>query len=140
MLNTSRMLRRGFFTFCIAVPGLAILMAGSLPPRIIDVVADKDNRFKIAKQKDPVITMRVNEVAVLRITAHRAMEWDDKDGSVHTFTINALKSKGWDFRLKDGVQQFPVVAPSEPGEYVVECTVKCGKGHDDMKMKLVVTP
>ena len=140
MLNTSRMLRRGFFTFCIAVPGLAILMAGSLPPRIIDVVADKDNRFKIAKQKDPVITMRVNEVAVLRITAHRAMEWDDKDGSVHTFTINALKSKGWDFRLKDGVQQFPVVAPAEPGEYVVECTIKCGKGHDDMKMKLVVTP
>jgi plastocyanin len=140
MLKAHRLFRRGLITFCVAVPGIVILMAASLPPRVIDIVADKDNRFKIAKQKDPVITMRVNEVAVLRITAHRAMEWDDKDGSVHTFTINALKSKGWDFRLKDGVQQFPVVAPSEPGEYVVECTVKCGKGHDDMKMKLVVTP
>jgi heme/copper-type cytochrome/quinol oxidase subunit 2 len=32
------------------------------------------------------------------------------------------------------------VAPAEPGTYAVECTLKCGKGHDDMKMKLVVTP
>ena len=140
MLKTRRMLKRVFLTLCVAVPGLMIIMAASLRPRIIDVVADKDNRFKIAKQKDPVITMKVNEVAVLRITAHRAAEWDDKDGSVHTFTITALKNKGWDFRLKDGVQQFPVVAPTEAGEYQVECTVKCGKGHDDMKMKLVVTP
>jgi heme/copper-type cytochrome/quinol oxidase subunit 2 len=140
MRKAQQLFRRGLITFCVAVPGMAILMAASLPPRVIDVVADKDNRFKIAKQKDPVITMKANEVAVLRITAHKAMEWDDKDGSVHTFTINALKGKGWDFRLKDGVNQFPVVAPAEPGEYVVECTIKCGKGHDDMKMKLVVTP
>lgn len=140
MLKTRRMLRRVFFTLCVVVTGLMTIMAGSLPPRIIDVVADKDNRFKIAKQKDPVITMKVNEVIVLRITARRGAEWDDKDGTIHTFTITALKNKGWDFRLKDGVQQFPVVAPSEPGEYQVECTVKCGKGHDDMKMKLVVTP
>jgi heme/copper-type cytochrome/quinol oxidase subunit 2 len=43
-------------------------------------------------------------------------------------------------RMKEGTQKFPVVAPSVPGEYLVECTVKCGKGHDDMRMKLVVTP
>jgi len=116
------------------------MIVSAATPRIIDVVADKDNRYKIAKQKDPAITMKVNEVAVLRLTAHRGAEWDDKDGTIHTFTITALKNKGWDFRLKDGVQQFPVVAPSEPGEYKVECTVKCGKGHDDMQMKLVVTP
>ena len=140
MQKTRLTLKRVFCTLCVVVPGLIVIMAASLPPRIIDVVADKDNRYKIAKQKAPVITMRVNEVAVLRITAHRAEEWDDKDGTVHTFTITALKNKGWDFRLKDGVQQFPVVAPSEPGEYKVECAVKCGKGHDDMGMKLVVTP
>jgi heme/copper-type cytochrome/quinol oxidase subunit 2 len=93
----------------------------------------------VAKQKDPVITMKVNEVAVLRITARRGGEWDMKDNTIHTFTINALKDKGWDFRLKEGTQKFPVVAPPEAGEYVVECTVKCGKGHDDMRMKLVVT-
>jgi heme/copper-type cytochrome/quinol oxidase subunit 2 len=108
-------------------------------PRVIEVTADSDNRFKIPKQKAPVITMRVNEVAVLRITSRRGGEWDEKDGAVHTFTINALKDRGWNFRLKEGTQKFPVVAPNEPGEYVVECTIKCGKGHDDMKMKLVVT-
>jgi len=138
MLKTHRLFRNIFLTLCVAVPGLMIVSAAT--PRIIDVVADKDNRYKIAKQKDPAITMKVNEVAVLRLTAHRGAEWDDKDGTIHTFTITALKNKGWDFRLKDGVQQFPVVAPSEPGEYKVECTVKCGKGHDDMQMKLVVTP
>ena len=116
------------------------MRAGDVGPRIIDVTADADNRFKIPKMKDPVITMKVNEVAVLRITAHRGGEWDEKDSAIHTFTINALKDRGWSFRLKEGTQKFPVVAPSEPGEYVVECTIKCGKGHDDMKMKLVVTP
>lgn len=113
--------------------------AGETGPRIIDVTADQDNRFKVPKQKEPVITMKVNEVAVLRITSRKGGEWDEKDGAVHTFTINALKDKGWNFRLKEGTQKFPVVAPSEPGEYLVECTVKCGKGHDDMRMKLIVT-
>ena len=117
--------------------GLAASLGSS--PRIVDIVADRDNRFKIPRQKDPVITLKANEVVVLRITARKATEWD-KDGSVHTFTINALKSQGWDLRLKEGTQQFPLVAPAEPGEYVVECTVKCGKGHDDMRMKVIVTP
>ena len=122
----------------VLIPAFMTVKAGG-PPRIIDLIADKDNRFKVAKQKDPVINMKVNEVAVLRITAHKGAEWDEKDNSIHTFTITALKNKGWDFRLKEGVNQFPVVAPSEAGEYQVECTIKCGKGHDDMKMKLVVT-
>lgn len=117
--------------------GLAASLGSS--PRIVDIVADRDNRFKIPRQKDAVITLKANEVVVLRITARKATEWD-KDGSVHTFTINALKSQGWDLRLKEGTQQFPLVAPAEPGEYVVECTVKCGKGHDDMRMKVIVTP
>ena len=125
-----------------AVPP-ARLLAGdkTVPagPRVIDVTADQDNRFKVPKQKDPVNTMKVNEVAVLRITSRKGGEWDEKDGAVHTFTINALKDKGWNFRLKEGTQKFPVVAPPEPGEYLVECTVKCGKGHDDMRMKLIVT-
>jgi heme/copper-type cytochrome/quinol oxidase subunit 2 len=108
-------------------------------PHMIDITADSDNRFKVPKQKELVITMRVNEVAVLRITSRKGGEWDEKDGAIHTFTINALKDRGWNFRLKEGTQKFPVVAPSEAGTYVVECTVKCGKGHDDMKMKLVVT-
>lgn len=132
----------------IAFAALCALPIGRLPaaeggatgPRFIDITADQDNKFKVPKEKTPVVRMKVNEVAVLRITSRKGGEWDEKDGAVHTFTINALKDKGWNFRLKEGTQKFPVVAPSAPGEYLVECTVKCGKGHDDMRMKLIVTP
>lgn len=108
-------------------------------PRVISVTADKDNMFRIPGQKIPVITLKAHEVIQLKITAIKSTEWD-KDGTIHTFTINALKDQGWDLRLKEGTQTFTLAAPSEPGEYVVECTVKCGAGHDDMKMRLVVTP
>jgi heme/copper-type cytochrome/quinol oxidase subunit 2 len=117
-----------------AVPALA-----GGPPRLVVVTADKDNMFKIQGQKIPVITMKANEVIHLRLIANKSTEWD-KDGTIHTFTINALKDQGWDLRLKEGTQDFTLVAPAEPGQYVVECTVKCGAGHDDMKMRLVVTP
>lgn len=119
-----------------------LMLSGSATaatPRVISVTADKDNMFKIPGQKMPVITLKANEVIQLRITAIKSTEWD-KDGTIHTFTINALKDQGWDLRLKEGTQTFTLAAPAEPGEYVVECTVKCGAGHDDMKMRLVVTP
>lgn len=141
MLKTRHTINIVFAAVFVLVAGRIVAVAGDVGgPRIIDVTADQDNRFKVPKQKEPVITMKVNEVAVLRITSHKGGEWDIHDGAIHTFTINALKDKGWNFRLKEGTQKFPVVAPAEPGEYPVECTVKCGKGHDDMKMKLVVTP
>ena len=141
MLRTHRTINIVFAALGALVAGRLVAAAADVGgPRFIDVTADQDNRFKVPKQKEPVITMKVNEVAVLRITSRKGGEWDEKDGAVHTFTITALKDKGWNFRLKDGIQKFPVVAPAEPGTYVVECTVKCGKGHYDMKMKLVVTP
>jgi heme/copper-type cytochrome/quinol oxidase subunit 2 len=37
------------------------------------------------------------------------------------------------------MNEFVLVAPSKPGTYKIECTVKCGKGHDDMGMKMIVT-
>jgi len=119
------------------VCGLASRVAGG-GPRVINVIADKDNHFKVPGQTSPVITVKANEVIKLRITAHKAAEWD-KDGTVHSFTIKELKDQGWDLRLKEGVQEFTLAAPSDPGEYQIECTVKCGAGHDDMKMKLIVT-
>jgi heme/copper-type cytochrome/quinol oxidase subunit 2 len=108
-------------------------------PRNITIIADKDNLFKIPGQKMPIITLKANEVVQLRIIANKSTEWD-KDGTIHTFTINSLKDQGWNLRLKEGTQNFTLVAPAQPGEYVVECTIKCGAGHDDMKMRLVVTP
>ena len=112
--------------------------AGGGGPRVVNVIADKDNRFKIPGQTNPVISVKKNEVIKLRITAHKSTEWD-KDGTVHSFTGKELKDQGWDLRLKEGVQEFTLAAPGDPGEYQIECTVKCGNGHDDMKMKLIVT-
>ena len=60
-------------------------------------------------------------------------------GCVHTFTIKELKDQGWDVCLKEGMNEFVLVAPSKPGEYKIECMSKCGKGHDDMGMKMTVT-
>lgn len=120
----------------LAVPARVASGAG---PHVIKLIADKDNTFKIPGQKKPVLTLKANEVVVLHIIARRGTEWD-KDGTIHSFTIKEWKDQGWDLRLKEGEQKFTLVAPSTPGTYTVECTVKCGDGHDDMKMKVVVTP
>ena len=34
--------------------------------------------------------------------------------------------------------QLAAPAPQQTGEYLIECTVKCGRGHDDMNMKLII--
>ena len=133
--NRVRILGVVFVAMAVLLPAFPLLGGG---PRVIEVVADKDNQFKIPGQKKAVITVKAGEVIKLRITAHKGSEWD-KDGAVHSFTITALKDQGWDIRLKEGTQEYTLVAPNEPGEYKIECTVKCGQGHDDMHMKLVVT-
>ena len=126
-------------TLLVSAPALYPVPASSAgAPRVIEVVADKDNRFKVPGQKKPVITVKAKEVIRLRITSRKGTEWE-KDGAVHSLTIKELKEQGWDLRLKEGVQEVLLVAPERPGEYVAECLVKCGDGHDDMRMKLIVT-
>lgn len=105
--------------------------------RVIEVVADRDNTFKVAGQNKPVITLKPGERIVLRITSHFGGE-QARDGSVHSFVVKKLRDQGWDIRLKEGTQEYSLVAPQQAGEYLVECTVKCGRGHDDMNMKLIV--
>ena len=106
-------------------------------PRVIEIIADRDNTFKVPGQRKAIITLTPGEKIVLRITAHAGSE-KGRDNSVHGFTIKKLRDLGWDFRLKEGTQDYALVAPSMPGEYVAECTVKCGRGHDDMTMKVVI--
>ena len=108
------------------------------PPKVWEVVADKDNTFKVIGQKKAVITVKAGQVVKLRVTGKKGPEFD-KNGNVHSFTINDLKDQGWDVALKEGVNEFTLVAPAA-GEYEIICAIKCGQGHDDMKMKLVVTP
>jgi heme/copper-type cytochrome/quinol oxidase subunit 2 len=123
--------------FAMIVPSLYTL---AQEPRVIQLTADKDNKFKVPGQKQPVITVKAKEVIKFKITAHKGTETDPKyPGCVHTLSIKELKDQGWDVCLKEGMNEFVLVAPSKPGEYKVECMSKCGKGHDDMNMKMTVT-
>lgn len=107
--------------------------------KVWEVVATKDQTFVVKGEKKPVITVKTGQPVHLRITAEKAAEMA-KDGSVHSFTIKPLADQGWNIRLKAGTEDYTLTAPSQAGEYVIECAVKCGPGHADQRMKLVVTP
>lgn len=109
-------------------------------PRVLEITATKDNKFRMAGQKgDPVITAKPGEVLKLHFTSFKGPEFE-KDGTAHNFHIKEFKDQGWDLRLKEGKQEFTLVVPDKPGEYTVDCTVKCGKGHEEMKAKLIIKP
>ncbi len=127
-------------SFILAVPLAVRTMnaeSDSTQPRVIEVIADKDNTFKVPGQSKPTIVLKPGEKIVLRITSHFGGE-KARDNSVHSLVVKKLRDQGWDIRLKEGTEDHALVAPSTPGEYVAECTVKCGPGHDDMNMKIVV--
>jgi heme/copper-type cytochrome/quinol oxidase subunit 2 len=111
--------------------------------RVIEVTADSDSRYKIAGMRTPEITVKAGEQVLLRVTAHRGKSWN-RDGSIHGFTLLRAKDRtrvdGWDLLFKPGKQEFTLTAPSEPGEYVVVCTVICSEEHEGMHMKFTVLP
>jgi heme/copper-type cytochrome/quinol oxidase subunit 2 len=110
---------------------------------VVEVLADKDSRYKIAGARHPEITVKAGELVLLRVTARRGKSWN-RDGSIHGFTLLRAKDRskvsGWDLLLKPGNQEFQLTAPPEPGEYVVVCTVICSEDHEGMHMKFVVVP
>ncbi len=111
--------------------------------RVIEILADHDSRYKMPGQKQPMITVKAGEPITLRITAKKAKNVN-RDGAIHGFTLLRAKDRspvdGWDFMLKPGIQEFSLVAPDEPGEYVVVCTVICSQDHEGMNMKFAVLP
>jgi heme/copper-type cytochrome/quinol oxidase subunit 2 len=111
--------------------------------RVIEVVADKDSRYRIAGEAKPAITVKAAEAVVLRITARRGKSWN-RDGSIHGFSLLRAKDRskvsGWDLLLKPGTQEFQLTAPADPGDYEVVCTVICSEDHEGMHMKFVVLP
>jgi hypothetical protein len=121
----------------------ASLLLAQSQPRVIEVTADHDSRYRIAGQTQPMITVTAGESLLLRITAIRA-KTRNRNGSVHGFTLLGAKDRtpvpGWDFLLQPGTQEFAVTAPAEPGEYEVACTVICSGEHEGMIMKCVVLP
>lgn len=116
---------------------LASGMAAAESPRVIRLIADKDNRFKLPDQSKQVLMLKAGEPIILRITAYPGTE-RARDGSVHSLAIRSLRDQGWDVRLKEGTQDIPLTAPAKPGEYLIECTVKCGLGHENMNLKVIV--
>ena len=111
--------------------------------RVIELVADKDSRYKMEGKDKPSITVKAGESVVLRITARRGKSWN-RDGSIHGFSLLRAKDRskvsGWDLLLKPGKQEFQLTAPVEPGDYEVVCTVICSEDHEGMHMKFVVEP
>ena len=115
----------------------------SRPLHVIEVLADKDSRYKIAGEKKPEITVKAGEPILLRVTARKGKSWN-RDGSIHGFSLLRAKDRskvsGWDLLLRPGTQEFSMTAPDEAGEYVVVCTVICSEEHEGMFMRFVVTP
>ena len=124
-----------------ALPVLLALLASlaAAQSKVWEVVATKDQTFKVVNQSKPVITVKAGEPVHLKITAEKG-EKVAKDGAVHSFTIKELADQGWNLRLKPGTQEYTLIAPAKPGEYVIQCMVPCGPGHADQEMKLVVEP
>ena len=141
MLRTSR---QGRAAYGAIVLGLLIWSAPMFAQdRVVEILADKDSRYKIAGESKPTVTVRAGEEIVLRITARRAKSWN-RDGSIHGFSLLRSKDRskvpGWDLLLRPGLQEFRMTAPSNPGEYEVVCTVVCSEDHEGMKIKFVVVP
>ncbi|MGZ4733783.1 MAG: hypothetical protein ACXVZH_16745 [Terriglobales bacterium] len=110
---------------------------------VIEVVADKDSRYKSPDGGKPEITLKAGEQVLLRVSARKAKSWN-RDGSIHGFTLlragDRSKVPGWNLLLRPGQQEFQLTAPADPGEYVVVCTVICSEDHEGMNMKVLVVP
>jgi heme/copper-type cytochrome/quinol oxidase subunit 2 len=122
---------------------LAILPFAVAEPRLIELTADRDSRYRIAGQRMPEITVKAGEQIRLRVTARRAKSWN-RDGSIHGFTLLRAKDRskveGWDLLFKPGTQEFVLTAPAEPGEYQAVCTVICSEDHEGMHLNVTVLP
>ena len=136
----------------VAITAIAALAGGAAfahpqngpgTPRVIEVLADSDSRYKVAGENTPKITLKAGEQFLLRVMARRAKSWN-RDGSIHGFTLLHAKDRtrvpGWDLLFKPGKQEFLLTAPSEAGDYVVVCTVVCSEDHEGMSMKFTVLP
>lgn len=127
----------------LAILMLAVAQYAIAQPRLIELTADRDSRYRIAGQRTPEITVKAGEQLLLRVTARRGKSWN-RDGSIHGFTLLRAKDRskveGWDLLFKPGTQEYLMTAPTEPGEYEAVCTVICSEDHEGMHLKFTVVP
>ncbi len=109
--------------------------------RVIELLADKDSRFKLDGKASPTLTFKAGEEVKFRITAKKA-KTQNRNGSIHGFALirkkDGARFPDWDLELKPGIQEFVLKVPDQPGEYQIVCTVICSEGHEDMHMKVIV--
>src|SRR5258708_14551941 len=60
--------------------------------RVIEILADKDSRYKIGRQASPTLTFKAGEEVQFRITARKAKTLH-RNGSIHRFAL-ILKKVG----------------------------------------------
>jgi len=110
--------------------------------RLLEIVADKDSRFKIPGGDHAPLLLVAGEAVTLRITAMQAKQVD-REGSVHGFVLIDKKGNrvpGWNLQLKAGTQDYQLVVPPSPGDYEVVCNVICSADHEHMRLKVKVLP
>ena len=132
----------GFLAYTLLTLPLCQAQSGTAPsPRVIELTADKDSRYRQGRKESPTIEVVAGEALILRITAVKAKEVA-RDGSIHGLALldkNSNAVPGWRFFFHPGIQEVAVVAPSEPGRYTAVCIVICSDGHEGMSFTLVVT-
>ena len=136
--RTQTLLRAMATAACLLSGAVSLAWAdGTGAVRTVELIADKDNKFKLPDGGKGPLVLKAGETVKFRVKNYFGGE-KARDGAVHSFVVRKLRDKGWSIRMKEGVEEFTLTAPP-PGNYLIECTVECGPGHDDMNMKMVVT-
>jgi hypothetical protein len=134
-------LRNATAVLLISFSLLAVAQVGPIAPRVIELTADKDSKYRLGGKVAPVLEVSPGERLVLRITAVRAKQVA-RDGSVHGLALLDKDENvvpGWRFYLHPGAQDLEVTAPVQPGRYTAVCIVICSDMHEDMGFTLVVS-
>jgi hypothetical protein len=135
--------RLNFALFACALAAWSTCDSQSLPlssPRVIELTADRDSRYRQGHKTSPTIEVFAGELLILRVTAVQAKQVA-RDGSVHGLALldkNSNAVAGWRFFLQPGVRNLAVTAPSAPGRYSAVCTVICSDAHEGMGFTLLV--
>ena len=126
----------------IVIFALTASLCAQQAPRIIEILADKDSRFKISGNAHAPLVLTAGETLILRITAIKARDID-REGSVHGLVLvdkKGEKVSGWSLQLKPETRDYQLLAPSDPGEYQILCNVICSQDHEGMRLKVKVLP
>src|ERR1022692_210146 len=99
----------------LAVVGASLwLSAAQAQTHVIEVLADKDSRYKIAGERTPEITVKAGEQVLLRVTARRGKSWN-RDGSIHGFALLRAKDRTKVEGSNQGGRMEPAVQAGQAG-------------------------